>query len=154
VLALSTGPPPGWLRSFFFVSSVEAPGIGIVRQKWREPVRLPAIPATLALFRCCEVDFVDELSEEDRLGDRTLSHFARSAGVDDGDVRNPDKSQHNAEVRPFGVVLGQRALSSRLLSDADARKWWIPGPLGIWNVFCGCALNELECALWWARSAC
>src|ERR1700759_673586 len=56
------------------------------------------------LFRCCEVNFVDELLEEDRLGDRALSHLIRAARVDDRDVGNADESENDAEVGPFDVI--------------------------------------------------
>jgi hypothetical protein len=41
----------------------------IALTKCRTPVRLPAILTTLTSFPCSEVNFVDELLEEDRLGD-------------------------------------------------------------------------------------
>jgi hypothetical protein len=44
------------------------------------------------LLSCCEIDLVNELLEEDRLGDFTLGDSVGAAGVDDGDVCDANKA--------------------------------------------------------------
>ena len=44
---------------------------------------------------------MDELLKEDRRSDRTLGDLVGAAGVDDGDVRDADEAEDDAEVGAF-----------------------------------------------------
>ena len=58
----------------------------------------------IALPGCREVDLMGKLLEEDRSGDLTLGDPVRAAGMDDGDVGDPDEAEDDAQVGGLGVV--------------------------------------------------
>ena len=53
---------------------------------------------------CGEIDLMDEPLEEDRLGDSALCDLVCAAGVDDGDIGDPNEAEDDAEVGAFRVV--------------------------------------------------
>src|ERR1700722_8160977 len=95
-------------RSFFFVP----PCVRLARRTYPRGKggqhlavrRLAGLRTEFALFGCSEIDFVGKLLEEDRSGHLTLCNPVRAARMDDGDVRDPDKSEDDAKVGCLGVV--------------------------------------------------
>jgi hypothetical protein len=72
------------------------------------PPGLDASGIYLALLSCRQVDLVDEWLKEDRRGNRTLGDLVGAAGVHDGEVRDADEAEDDAEVGAFEVVGLQR----------------------------------------------
>jgi len=88
-------------------------------EKRRAAPRCPAgrFSKTTYLFGRGQIDLVDELLDEDRIGDLTLANRVRAAGVDDGEVGNADEAEDDSEVRTLKVV-GLERRPRRVLAAA------------------------------------
>jgi hypothetical protein len=93
---------PGWRGPSFLLSGVVETVNLEVQKHERRTVESPArrFLRKPDLLGSCEISLVSEPRNEDRRCNLPLRNFVRSPRMDDGDVRDPDKSQDDAEYGP------------------------------------------------------